>query len=135
MKEGESLLSVKKQITQKMICDYAVASGDMNPIHVDQRYAARSQFGNTVAHGMMVAASVSEMMAAEFGIGWLESGRLKLRFREPVYPGSETTTYGQVKRVREMNGGKEIVCSVGIRIGSGEDAVTGEAIVRMGVQN
>ena len=132
MKEGDSLGSVKKQITQDTISEYAVASGDMNPIHVDQEFAARSQFGGTIAHGMMIAASVSEMMSAEFGMDWLESGRLKLRFRAPVYPGSGITAYGQVKRVRDTDGGSEIVCSVGVRGESGEDAVTGEATVKTG---
>ncbi|MCX8213136.1 MAG: MaoC family dehydratase [SAR202 cluster bacterium] len=130
MKEGEALRSVTKQITQEAISEYAVASGDMNPIHVDQDFAARSQFGGTIAHGMMVAASVSEMMSAEFGTDWVESGRLKLRFRAPVYPGSDVTAYGQVKRVGAADGGSEIVCSVGVRNESGEDAVTGEATVK-----
>jgi len=130
LKEGEVLRSVTKQITQEAISEYAVASGDMNPIHVDQGFAARSQFGGTIAHGMMVAASVSEMMSAEFGMDWIESGRLKLRFRVPIYPGSEVIAYGQVKRVRAADGGSEIVCSVGVRNESGEDAVTGEATVK-----
>jgi len=130
LKEGEALRSVTKQITQEAISEYAVASGDMNPIHVDQEFAAQSQFGGTIAHGMMVAASISEMMSAEFGMDWIESGRLKLRFRAPVYPGSDVTAYGQVKRVRAANGGSEIVCSVGVRNESGEDAVTGEATVK-----
>jgi 3-hydroxybutyryl-CoA dehydratase len=130
LKEGEALRSVTKQITQEAISEYAEASGDMNPIHVDQEFAARSQFGGTIAHGMMVAASVSEMMSAEFGTDWVESGRLKLRFRAPVYPGSDVTAYGQVKRVRAADGGSEIVCSVGVRNESGEDAVTGEATVK-----
>ena len=130
MKKGEALRSVTKQITQEAISEYAVASGDMNPIHVDQEFAARSQFGGTIAHGMMVAASVSEMMSAEFGMDWIESGRLKLRFRAPIYPGSEVTAYGQVKRVRATDGGSEIVCSVGVRNESGEDAVTGEVTVK-----
>ena len=130
MKEGEALRSVTKQITQEAISEYAVASGDMNPIHVDQEFAARSQFGGTIAHGMMVAASVSEMMSAEFGMDWIESGRLKLRFRVPIYPGSEVIAYGQVKRVRAADGGSEIVCSVGVRNESGEESVTGEATVK-----
>ena len=135
MKEGDSLRSVKKQITQETISEYASASGDMNPIHVDQGFAARSQFGGTIAHGMMVAASVSEMMSAEFGMDWLESGRLKLRFRAPVYPGGRITAYGQVKRVCVAEDGSEIVCSVGVRSESEEDAVTGEATVRTGAQS
>ena len=135
MKEGDLLRSVEKQITQDTITEYAAASGDMNPIHVDQEFAARSQFGGTIAHGMMVAASVSEMMSAEFGMAWIETGRLKLRFRAPVYPGGAITAYGQVKRVRAKDGGSEVVCSVGVRSESEEDAVTGEATVRTGVQS
>jgi len=39
-------------VTQDDINQYADVSGDFNPIHIDQEFAAGSRFGQTIAHGM-----------------------------------------------------------------------------------
>jgi 3-hydroxybutyryl-CoA dehydratase len=131
LNEGDALPSVERIITQDRIGKYAAASGDFNPIHIDEAFAAESQFGGTIAHGMLVAATISEVMSSAFGQDWLESGRLKLRFKAPVFPGDTVTAYGAVKAVREGEGAGEVVCSVGVRRQTGEDAITGEARVRV----
>ena len=129
MQEGDSLPAVEKAVTQGQIEKYAQASGDFNPIHVDHEFAAGSQFGSTIAHGMMIAASISEMMTAAFRQDWLESGRLKIRFRAPVYPGDTVTASGQVKSIREQSGTREVACSVGVYNQNGEAPITGDATV------
>ena len=129
MREGEPLPTIDKKVTQEQIEAYAEASGDFNPIHVDHEFAAGSHFGGTVAHGMMVAAFVSEMMTVAFGTDWLRSGKLKLRFRAPVLPGDTVTAFGTVKRVREAAGVTEVACSVGVRRQNDEAAITGDASV------
>ena len=135
LREGESLPAITKRVTQEGIERYAEASGDFNPIHVDPEFAAGSHFGGTVAHGMMVAAYISEMMTVSFGADWLRSGKLKLRFRAPVLPGDTVTTFGAVKRVRETESGAEVACSVGARRGSGESAIIGDAAVTVASTN
>ena len=129
MQEGDRLPTVEKTVTQDQIERYAKASGDFNPIHVDAEFAAGSQFGGTIAHGMMVAAFISEMMSAAFRQHWSEAGRLKIRFRSPVRPGETVAAFGEVKRVREREGATEVTCTVGVRRPGGEDAITGEAVV------
>ena len=79
---------------------------------------------------MMVAALISEAMTLAFGRLWAEGGRLRLRFKAPVYPGDTVTTFGEVKRVGDDGGVSEIVCSVGVRRQTGEVAITGEATVK-----
>ena len=91
MREGDDLPTIERLVTQGQIERYAEASGDFNPIHVDKDYAAKSQFGSTIAHGMMIAASISEMMTLAFKEDWLNRGRLKIRFRAPVFPGDTVT--------------------------------------------
>ena len=129
MQEGDSLPTVEKLITQEQIERYASASGDFNPIHLDHEFAASSQFGGTIAHGMMVAASVSDMMTLAFGQDWYSGGRLKIRFRAPVYPGDTVTSFGRVRSVRMRDHAKETTCSVGVRRQNGESAITGDAVV------
>lgn len=40
---------------------FAAISGDDNPIHVDQAFAARTRFGKTVAHGMYLYAHLTRL--------------------------------------------------------------------------
>ena len=75
MKQGTDLKQITKQISIKQIRLYAEASGDFNPIHVDEEYARKSQYGQNIAHGMMVAASISEIMTSSFGSAWHSTGR------------------------------------------------------------
>lgn len=80
-----------KQLTQGLINSYAEASGDHNPIHVDEAFARATPLGGTIAHGMLVLAYLSEMMTAAFGQAWLEGGKLDVRFRAPARPGDTIT--------------------------------------------
>ena len=129
MRAGDRLPVVEKGVSQEHVERYARASGDFNPIHMDPDFAAGSQFGTRIAHGMMGAATISEMMTSAFGGAWLNSGRMKIKFRSPVYPGDRITTLGRVKSVRETAGGSEIECAVEITRDSGEVAISGDAIV------
>ena len=129
MKEGDSLPEIEKKITQAQIQVYAEASGDFNPIHVNEDFAKTTQFGGTIAHGMLIASNVSEMMATAFKKSWLENGRLKIRFKAPVKPGDTVSTFGTVKSIKENLGARETTCNVGVRNQSGEDVITGEAVV------
>ena len=129
MGEGDALPAVVKLITQDQIERYADASGDHNPVHVDAQFAAASQFGRTIAHGMLIAAAVSEAMTAAFDTVWADTGRLKLRFKSPVFPGDTITSSGRVKTVHERDVSREVVCSVAVHKQDGDEAVTGEATV------
>ena len=135
MGEGDGLPEVEKLITQEQIERYAVASGDFNPIHVDHEFAASSQFGRTIAHGMLVTASISEMMTLAFGETWPQSGRLKIRFKAPVYPGDKISTFGEVKSVRDRDGTRTVACSIGVRTDKGKVAITGDASVVVPLSN
>jgi 3-hydroxybutyryl-CoA dehydratase len=129
MEVGTELRSITRTVEQANITAYAEASGDFNPIHLDEEFARTTRFGGTIAHGMMIAAMLSELMAAEFADDWTDTGQLKIRFRSPVRPGDTVTAHGEVSRVREEAVGTKFACSVGIRTGKGESAITGNAMV------
>lgn len=131
MQKGDPLPTIEKVVTQAQIKKYARASGDFNPIHIDYEFAASTQFGGTIAHGMMVAATISEMMAAAFGRNWPESGSMKIRFRSPVKPGQRIRTQGSVRRIDAANGISRISCTVSVVKDDGETAIAGQAEVRL----
>ena len=131
MNEGDALPTVEKTFSQDDVNRYADAAGDHNPIHVDPNFAAGSQFGRRIAHGMMIAASISEMMAQAFGQDWHKSGRMKIRFRAPVFPGETVRASGTVRSVRQIEDATEVAVSVQVTKANDEAAITGDARVRI----
>jgi 3-hydroxybutyryl-CoA dehydratase len=115
---------VVRELTQAMIDAYAEASGDHNPIHVDQAFAASTPMGGTIAHGMLVLALISEMMTAAFDSAWLSSGKLDVRFRGPARPGDTLTA-----RARLSNPGERLKYAVECVNQSGELLISGTAEV------
>ena len=124
-RENDSLPVVTKTITQEKVNRYAEASGDHNPLHVDPAFAATTQFGGAIAHGMLVLGYISEMMTGAFGEAWLTGGRLKVRFRGAARPGDTVTASGRVLR----QGGDRISCDVECRNQTGDVLVSGDAEV------
>lgn len=127
MQVGTELRAIMRTVEQADIAAYADAAGDFNPIHLDDEFARSTQFGGTIAHGMMIASMLSELMASEFMRDWLATGSLKIRFRAPVRPGDTVTAYGSVSGVRGVEGGTRITCAVGVRNQNDESAITGSA--------
>ena len=123
----DSLPIIRRSITQSVIDQYAKASGDFNPIHIDQQFAENSPFKSTIAHGLMIASSISHMLSEAFGISWANSGQLSLRFRSPVLEGDSISTFGQIKNIVCQNELIEIDCNVGVKKDNGQDAITGQA--------
>ena len=134
LREGAALPEIVKAVSQEQIERYAAASGDHNPIHVDREFASRSQFGGTIAQGMLIAASISEMMSVAFDGNWASGGRLKIRFKAPVYPGETVTAFGKVKKIETRAETCTVHCAVGVRKANGEAAVSGDATVVIPVE-
>ena len=114
MNEGDQLNSIEKNITLDNIKKYAEVSGDFNPIHIDEDFGKRSQFGKNIAHGMMIAATISEIMLVNFGEIWQSAGKMKLRFKSPVYPDNKIKASGYVKKITASEKIKNIHCVINI---------------------
>ena len=123
-KVNDKLISIKKTITQAHINQYAKASGDFNPIHVDEEFGKNSQFKGNIAHGMMIAATISELMTKTFNLAWYETGTMKIRFKAPVFPEDTITTSGVIQKISLTEEQKHYVqCKVEIFRQSGEIAI------------
>jgi 3-hydroxybutyryl-CoA dehydratase len=76
-------------VTEETIDAYADLTGDDNPIHRDEEYAAETFFGGRVAHGMLSAGVVSAALADLPGdVVYLSQD---LDFENPVRPGQTVT--------------------------------------------
>ncbi len=79
------------QITAAEIEAFARASGDANPIHLDDAYAVTTPFGRRIAHGMLTASLVSAVVGNDLpGPGTIYLGQ-ELKFRAPVFIDDEIT--------------------------------------------
>lgn len=131
IQQGKTLNPVVKHITQERINFYAEASGDFNPIHVDESFAAKTPLGGTIAHGMLNLAYVSEMMTSAFGRSWVSGGRLRAKFKESARPGDTLTITGKIDCIEQKSDVSYANCNFECRNQRGETIVTGEAIVRL----
>ena len=129
--QGKTLPQVIKHITQEKINLYAEASGDFNPIHVDESFAAQTSLGGTIAHGMLILAYVSEMMMLAFGQNWVSGGKLSVRFKAPARPGDAVIVSGKIDSIKERNSVSYANCSLGCHNQKGEAIVIGEAVVKL----
>ena len=130
---GDVLNGSERLVTQDRVNAYAEASGDHNPIHLDEAYASTTPFGTRIAHGMLSLALVAEMLAIEFPNTWHSGGKLKVRFTAPIFPGETVTTYGEITSIdviaNETGEVRVATCAVGCKKPDGTDAVTGRATV------
>ena len=111
---GTRLPCQSRTITQKQLNRYSQVSGDQNPLHLDPDFAATTQFGGIIVHGMLTLALVSEMLVAAFGKSWLETGGLKVRFKGAAYVGENLETWGRVEKIATNGRVTELVCAVGV---------------------
>jgi phosphate acetyltransferase len=87
---GESA-SLTRVASDRDIALFAAVSGDLNPSHMDARFAATQRFGHIVVHGMWTAALVSAVLGTELpGPGTIYLGQ-ELSFTLPVEPGDLVT--------------------------------------------
>lgn len=72
---------------------YAEASGDPNPIHVDENVAKMAGFPSIIVHGLCTMAFVSKVIIDELCKGDpTRLKRLRVRFSKPVFPGQTIKT-------------------------------------------
>jgi len=85
---------------------YAGASGDFNPIHIDNEFAQQVGLPRNILHGLYSMAQVARANAAAAGGDPRSLRRLKVQFRGMGVPESEIKVTG---RVREESDGTVIV--------------------------
>ena len=131
---GESLSPlVKPPITQEQLNRYADASGDHNPIHLDEEAAHRVGLDSVIAHGMLSMAFLGQFVNSHIAAipgAYIE--QLQVRFVNMVRLGDTITCHGIIKE-RTSTGSGGIGTHVTIECWAqnqkGDKVTTGEAIV------
>ncbi|WP_175700419.1 MaoC family dehydratase [Burkholderia ambifaria] len=91
--------SFTKTLSERDIFLFASASGDRNPVHLDDAYASRTRFGGRIAHGMLSASVISAAIAMRLpGPGSIYLSQ-DLQFRRPVKLGETVCATVTVKEI------------------------------------
>lgn len=90
-----------KTFTDEDVSGFAQVSGDTNPVHLDADYAAGTQFGRRIVHGMLTAGLISAVLANDLpGEGTIYLSQT-LQFKKPVFIGDTITATVEVTAYRE----------------------------------
>jgi len=88
----KSMIKIKTEDVLK----FAELSGDFNPIHTDEDFAAKSIFKKRIVHGMLVASFISKAIATNLpGPGTIYLNQV-LNFIKPVFHDSEVDVIVEV---------------------------------------
>lgn len=123
--EGQSA-SFSKTLTESDVGLFAGVTGDFNPVHVNEEFAAQTQFKGRIAHGMLTAGLISTVLGVKLpGPGAIYVNQT-LRFKAPVHIGDTVTARVTVKELnpRKAMATLETVCLVRER-----EVLVGEAVV------
>ena len=83
--------SFSKTITEHDVYTFAGVTGDLNPAHINERYARETQFHGRIAHGMLSAGLISAVIGMQLpGPGTIYLGQ-ELKFTKPVRFGDTVT--------------------------------------------
>ena len=123
---GDELEPVEQTSTLTTSVMYAAASGDYNPLHYDEEFAAQvSPTGGIIAHGMYSMGLASRVLTA-FAGGPERVRELDVRFTKPWPLGTTTTFGGTVKDVSD----DEVVVSLRARNENGDSILRGRGRVQ-----
>jgi 3-hydroxybutyryl-CoA dehydratase len=118
--------ALERMIAESDLVAFAEVSGDTNPVHLDEAYAATTPFRTRIAHGMLTASLISAVLGTRLpgpGAVYLSQS---LRFRAPVKIGDQVRTIARVTEIDTRRRRVSLACSCSVG-----DAVVleGEAIV------
>lgn len=91
--------SFRKTFTDEDVRRFIEITGDTNPLHVDDEFAAGTRFGRRILHGMLTASLLSTMVGMLLpGTGAIYRSQT-IRFLLPVYVGDTVTAHFVVRSV------------------------------------
>lgn len=101
MNQGDRIPELKVTPDKYLPHRYAGASGDFNPIHIDNDFAQQVGLPRNILHGLYSMAQVARANAAAAGGDPRCLRRLKVQFRGMGVPESEITVTGTVREAGE----------------------------------
>ena len=115
-------------VTDERVMQFAEASDDFNPVHVDEAFASKTAYRGRIAHGLLSASFGSAVVGTVLpGAGAIYLGQT-LAFHKPVRIGDVVTCHITVAAIDEVSARVVLRCEAFV----GDDLIMdGEAEVRV----
>ena len=115
-----------KTVMDTDVVGFARISGDDNPIHLCDTYAAGSRFGERIAHGLYTASLISAVLGTRLpGPGAVYRSQT-LNFHAPVRIGEVVTVTVEVVELMPQGRKVRLACEASV---DGRVVLDGEALV------
>lgn len=116
-----------KEVKPSDVIGFAEISGDRNPIHLSEHFAARTQFGSRIAHGLYTASLISAVIGTRLpGPGAVYMSQT-LKFLAPVRIGDMVEARVEVVELIEKGDRARLTCTCSV---DGQVVLEGEAMVK-----
>jgi 3-hydroxybutyryl-CoA dehydratase len=116
-----------KTVAESDIYQYAGVTGDFNPAHVNEEYASKTFFKTRIAHGMLSAGFISNVLGNQLPGPGAVYIRQNLNFLAPVRIGDTITAVVEVTDVNmEKN---RVTLKTGCFTQAGVQVIDGEAVL------
>ena len=117
--------SLERAIREVDVLDFAKISGDFNPVHVDEAFAASTRFHGRIAHGMLIASLISALLAGKLpGPGAIYVSQ-SLQFRRPVRLGDHVEARVEIIGLDAKSARVSLSCRCAV---AGRTVLEGEAV-------
>ena len=117
---------LKKIIDSSDVVGFAEVTGDRNPIHLSEHFAAKTPFGTRIAHGLYTASLISAVIGTRLpGPGAVYLSQT-LQFLAPVRIGDVVTATVEVVELLESRRRARLFCDC---VCDGRPVLEGEAWV------
>jgi acyl dehydratase len=119
----------KRSFSQEEFDRFADLTGDNNPIHVDPEFSARTRFGKTVAHGMLLYSIICRVLSTQYpGPGLLQISQ-EMMFQNPTYTDTEITVQLELTDIQSTRQLAEIRTLISLP--NGQPACDGSTLVHL----
>ncbi len=121
-----------KTVASSDVVGFAEVTGDRNPIHLSEHFAAKTPFGTRIAHGLYTASLISAVLGTRLpGPGAVYISQT-LNFRAPVKIGDTVDVTVSVVELLPEKSRARLACSCAV---GDEIVLDGEAWVKVPSKN
>jgi len=119
---------LSKTVASSDVVGFAEVTGDRNPIHLSEHFAAKTPFGTRIAHGLYTASLISAVLGTRLpGPGAIYISQ-SLNFRAPVKIGDTVEVNVTVAEIIPTKFRARLTCSCIVDV---EIVLDGEAWVKV----
>jgi acyl dehydratase len=137
MSVGHEFETARRTITEADIVNFAGLSNDFNPLHVDEPFAAATDYGRRIAHGQMIAAIVTGLRSELDRwpvLAYLGASR---DFRGPIGAGDTIHARYTITGSRPTSSDPTrgvVTLAVSVLDQEGDEAMTGEDVMLVSLE-